>query len=190
MNHSGFRLKNPEEIKLAPRSSYTADHLKEVGRENSLITNMRGRIIGSCLNIERKLDGFISDAMVNKNKKSLFKELILEKEFFTLMNKWKLFRELIHRLKINNITENERKDLLTLIKEIIEIRDSFAHGKIIFYGPLHLHDLPIPKLCFLKSGEKKEIILDKKYFLDYEKKVIKTLDLFDELTDFKYLHKD
>ena len=55
--------------------------------------------------------------MVNKKKKSLFKELILEKEFFTLMNKWKLFRELISHLGIKNITEDERKELLTLTKE-------------------------------------------------------------------------
>lgn len=190
MNYGGFNLRNPEEIKLTPKCGYTTDHLRNVGIQNSLVTNMRGRIIGSCLNIERRLDGFISDAMVNKNKKCIFKELILEKEFFTLMNKWKLFRELIKHLDINNLAEDERKELLTLIKEIIETRDRFAHGKVIFSAPLKLCDSPLPKLCFLLGGEKKEVILDKKYFSDYEKKVIKTLDLFDKFTNFKYLHED
>ena len=188
--YGGFDLRNPEEIRLTPKRGYTADHLRDVCRKNSLVTKMRGRVIGSCLNIERRLDSFISDVMVNKKKKSLFKELILEKEFFTLMNKWKLFRELIKQLGINNISEDERKELLTLTKEIIETRDRFAHGKVTFSAPLKLHDSPLPKLNFLFGGEKKEIILNDKYFSDYEKKFIKTLELFDKLTNFKYLHKD
>jgi hypothetical protein len=174
-----FRLEKPEELDKK-KWCYTEKDLDEVMKKHSLILEMRGRIIGACLTIERRLESYIADVFCTKNKKLLFKELILEKEFCTFMNKWKILRELTHILNIKSISEKERKELLTLIKGMMETRDRFAHGRLIFSGKN-------PNLCFQSGGKKVSMIIDQNFFQKFEIKFRKTIHLFDKFTKSKYL---
>ncbi len=174
-----FRLEPP--IGLSKKNwGYTAYDLDEVMKKHEEIIEMRGRIVSACLAIERRIGEYILDIFCKKNMKSLFTELILEKEFFTFMNKWKILRELTHILKVENISEKERKELLTLLREVIETRDRFAHGKLSFYGKK-------PQLYFQSGGRRLSLFIDKKFFSDFEKKFKKSIHLFDKLTRGKYM---
>lgn len=147
--------KIPVGIKLS-KTPYTADHLKIVLKENDKITEMRGQIISGALFIEQDLNEVVLKYFFKDgDKKNIFEEFVLEREFFTLMQKWRLLRELLERNLIT--TPGDKKEVLRLIHDVIEIRDRFAHGTISFE-----HTTPV--IEYLKNGKKKKDALNRKYF--------------------------
>ncbi|MFH0713804.1 MAG: hypothetical protein V1644_02960, partial [Candidatus Micrarchaeota archaeon] len=108
---------------------------------------------------------------------SVFRELVLEKEFFTFFNKWKLFREITKRKIIPFEKEETRKQFCELILLVIETRDQFAHGDITFSGTR-------PRLEFLEDGKRKFIPLDNDYFDGLNKNFNTIAFLLDDLYKF------
>lgn len=123
------------------------------------LATIRGKIISDALVVESGLDDIISLIFMGKNLESayLFKEMLLDKEFFTFMNKWKLFREFTKRGMISFESDLVRKEVLTLIKRVIDVRDHFAHGSIDVENNF-------ARLTFIEGGEKKTVILSDEYF--------------------------
>lgn len=154
-----FKITNPNEIPLGESWTINQEDLRKIQEQNEALIEIRGRVISSSLNIEHKLDDIISVLFMGNELEpiNLFKELLLEKEFFTFMNKWKLLRELTQREIIRFEKEEIRKETLNLVKNIIETRDRFAHGEIIFSGTT-------PQLIYLEGGKKKRVTLDNDYF--------------------------
>lgn len=128
------------------------------------LATIRGRIISDALVVEHSLDGIISLIFMGKNLESasLFKEMLLDKEFFTFMNKWKLFREFTKRNIITFEDALVRKEVLTLIKMVIDVRDRFAHGMIDF-------ESDVARLSFVEGGERKLVELSDSYFSELKK---------------------
>jgi len=95
----GIKLSKPENL---PEEifGYTAEHLRFVLKQNDKIMEIRGQIISGALFIEYKLNGIILKYFFEKQKekRDFFQEFVLEKEFFTLMQKWKIFRELLIKM--------------------------------------------------------------------------------------------
>ncbi|RLG14477.1 MAG: hypothetical protein DRN66_01955 [Candidatus Nanohalarchaeota archaeon] len=154
-----FKITNPEDLPMGKRWIITEKELHNIKEQNEALITIRGRVISIALMIEQKLDGVITTVFfgMDRRKRILFKELFLEKEFFTFMNKLKIFRELTKRKIINFEKEESRKRLCRLIQDVIETRDKFAHGEIIFSGIK-------PKLYYMHGGKKKFIVLDNNYF--------------------------
>lgn len=117
---------------------------------------IRGEIINRAVFIEGTIDAIIMRVFFKNNKSSdmmlLFKDIILNREFFTFMSKWKVFRDLLHNHIINH---KEYKKLLTDIKFIIDERNKFAHGNLIIRGNEMI-------LSFFKEKAAKEEINKKK----------------------------
>jgi hypothetical protein len=153
-----YKISAPE-IPPGGNWTITQEDLQKIETQNEALIEIRGRVISSSLNNEHKLDNIIALIFMGEdlNAINFFKELLLEKEFFTFMNKWKLFKELTHRKVINFENEGDRINVLGGIKKIIQTRDCFAHGEIVFLGTL-------PQLIYLDEGKKKRIDLDNKYF--------------------------
>jgi hypothetical protein len=154
-----IKITNPKEIPPGHVWTVSEEDLKLITEQNEALANIRGRVISVALLVEQKLDDIISLIFMgnNLNGTTLFKELLLNKEFFTFMSKWRLFRDLTNLKIINIADEKVRKKILTLIKDVIEIRDKFAHGDIVFSGTQ-------PQLYYIRDGEKKYDILDAEYF--------------------------
>lgn len=174
-----FKITNPNDIPPGESWTINQDDLRKIQEQNEILIEIRGRIISSSLNIEHKLDDIISVLFMGNELDSinLFKELLLEKEFFTFMNKWKLLRELTQREIIRFEKEEVRKETLSLVKNIIETRDRFAHGEIIFSGTT-------PQLIYLDGGKKKRVTLDNKYFDDQNVKFVQADNILRDIYNF------
>ena len=174
-----FKITNPKEIPLGGSWTINQEDLRKIQEQNEALIEIRGRVISSSLNIERKLDEIISVLFMGNELEpiNLFKELLLEKEFFTFMNKWKLLRELTQREIIRFEKEETRKETLNLVKNIIETRDRFAHGEIIFSGTT-------PQLIYLDGGKKKIITLDNDYFDQQNVKFVQADNILRDIYNF------
>jgi hypothetical protein len=90
---------------------------------------LRGRVINISLFVEERLDKIINKVFVKREQdlNSLFQSVVLGREFFSFMAKWKILKDLSHSLPI--LKDKDYSSLITEIKEVIAIRDMFAHGK-------------------------------------------------------------
>lgn len=164
------------------RGSYRAEDLISILKEQKNLSLIRGEIISSSLNTEIRVNEILSRFFFpeDDSKRRLFLELFLEKEFFTFMQKWKTLRELLNlgKLKIRN---GSTKFLLDKIHNIIEIRNNFAHGEIIFFGKLSY-------LRYLKDGKLIQVRLDKKYLFKLSRLFKRTITLLEYLNQDSGLH--
>ncbi|MEK6927720.1 MAG: hypothetical protein AABX11_04775 [Nanoarchaeota archaeon] len=137
--------------------AFRAKDLFEIQKIQNNISTMRGQIVTSSLNVESRLDDIIVNYFFSKHqkKKKYFIELFLEKEFLTFMQKWKILKDLLD-FDALKLTEVRRKVLLKKLHEIIETRNSFAHGEIVFFRQKAY-------LEYLKSGKKNRVRLSKGY---------------------------
>jgi hypothetical protein len=154
-----FKVTNPTALKPGESMTLTDEDIKSIKKQNEALLKIRGKVISAALITEQQLDDLISILMmgIDNDARNQFKEMILNKEFFTFMNKWKTLRDFLNRKAIVFAEETERKEFLNELHQLIEIRDIFAHGEIIFSGT-------IPQLHFSKEGEKRYLILNDEYF--------------------------
>lgn len=91
--------------------------------------SLRGRIINSSLSVEGNIDNILNKIFVKREQElnSLFQSVVLGREFFSFMAKWKVLRDVFHNLSI--FKDKNYSSLLKEIQDIIDIRDMFAHGK-------------------------------------------------------------
>src|SRR3989344_825108 len=162
-----------DSLKLTDRSGspdkifgLSKENVNGLWKEKREITEKIGVIINSLLVIENSLELIITDCffkkqLVNKDiieithEEKLFGELLLKREFFTTMNKWRVLRGLS---KSHPFFEGKNiRSLLTKLKETINIRDRFAHGDIIF------KELKYPILTYYEDGYKEQN-LSESYF--------------------------
>jgi len=151
---------NPE-IPAKGSWKVTKEDIQELMRQKDVLIGIRGRVVDATIEIENLLDSVVTNLLFQKEpskitlEKTTFKGEVLDREFFTLMNKWKVFKGLCHShdsLKSQNYTR-----LLSDIHKIINIRNRFAHGKIYF------KEAKMPTLEYYENG-KKEDKLDNDYF--------------------------
>lgn len=135
---------------------------------------LRGWLIAETNSIELFLNFIINYSLSGKvgKKSQLFNELILHELFCTIFNKWKIFRgilnsDLYDKEKLS-FSEDNLKQLKTEIKEIIDIRNIFAHNRIT---------IQIPELstfiCYPKDGKVKSIELTEEFEKELKDKVEK-----------------
>jgi len=153
-----YKVKSPP-LKASETWTITPEELDSISQQSDALSQIRGRIISSSITIEEYLDYLIVAVLFPNNPEggSLFRELVLEREFFTFMNKWKTFKELVERGAIKIDDETSKKGILKKICDIIETRNKFAHGEVIFSGTT-------PELHYLKGGKKRSDVLDNTYF--------------------------
>jgi hypothetical protein len=158
-----MRIRLPKNNKGFPIRPPTDEEREDYLNQEQVLRRIRGNIIAHTIEIENWIDviivffffggGFKKDDKQLERIK-LFENMLLNREWFTLMNKWKLLRDLLKENK------KEDKELIRNLHKCINIRDRFSHGRIDF-------DLtgkkPIPILVYFE-GENKEDILDNKYF--------------------------
>lgn len=139
----------------------THEQFMDMLKQKTELLTIRGRVIESSLIIEERLNAVIANLffygedtkIINKNE--LFKETVLNKEFFTLMNKWKVLKALCRSHKF--IKEEKWNILLTKLHRLINFRYRFAHGEVIF------KEAKQAILIYHQDG-KKEDILNNDYF--------------------------
>jgi len=139
---------------------------------------VRSRILNYAILTEIKLEEIIRDYFINnEDKKTIFEELILSKEFFTFEQKIRIFEKIIGEytdLKIEVMFEVEyslkdnKKELMKKIKYIQEVRNAIAHKH-----PFRIKDTDDISIKYNFGGKAKEIILsesfNKEFFKDYHK---------------------
>jgi hypothetical protein len=96
---------------------------------------IRGDVISKSLEIEFYLNEIIGLFFMGDNKKQrdVFNECILQKEFFTFGQKVKVLNFLLTNCseKFHINSTNDRKAIITLIQNVMERRNKFAHEEII-----------------------------------------------------------
>lgn len=129
---------------------------------------LRGRVINISLFVEERIDKIINKCFVKREQdlNNLFQSVILGREFFSFMNKWKVLRDLLHNLPLfkEEFTTKNYSNLLCEIKEIIDTRDMFAHGKATHKGDGTI------VIDYFKENQKRDII-DSNFLDIFDKKV-------------------
>ena len=164
---SSIIISNPEEIE-GDIWHITKNELLNSQAISEKFQKIRGEGINRALFIEGYLDGIIMQTFFKQDKSSnmmdMFKDLILSREFFTFMSKWKVIRDLLH----NNILHHENyKQLLTDTKTIIDERNKFAHGNLIICGNKMILSFFDGKLCEEEIDKKKIDELNKTFGRSY-----------------------
>jgi hypothetical protein len=123
-------LRVENSISIPPNSTIKKEYnFDEIYRKDLDFQLERGKIINLSLNVEEKIDEIITKILIKKDSEisHLFISDVLTREFFTFMAKWNVLKSLLNNLSPFN--RNDYSELLTNIKEIIKIRNIFAHGK-------------------------------------------------------------
>lgn len=159
INVAHINIEFQEDEKKDGKFEITLDDFNEMHRQNEGLLQIRGRIISHAIMIEKLLDNVIAALFTSdKTIHIAFKHLMLEKEFFTFFNKWRIFENLSLNNYFLDFKDDEyRKRLVTELKDIIDIRNNYAHGDIIFIKKQ-------PHLQYMKSDKIKKDKLDNAYF--------------------------
>jgi abortive infection bacteriophage resistance protein len=126
----GFRIIGCEGIDIS-----TPENAKIIDEIVSNAKRIRGEIISKSIDVEFFLDEIIGLFFNGANQKQLdiFNECILQKEFFTFGEKVKVFSFLLknHSTKFHLESDDKRKELITIIRNVMECRNKFAHEEIV-----------------------------------------------------------
>lgn len=163
---------------VPPKSSVEIpfEEMKKMMKENERIAEIRGRIIGAALMVEKRLDRVLNLVFTGEDKLKgrLFTELVLDKEFFTFFQKYMLLKNLTNTEIIQFRKEEERKKSLKDIHDVVEFRNMFAHLEIIFIDGK-------PHLEYEKDGKKKTELLDEDYFKTKDELIYQTIHNLESL---------
>ena len=109
----GIKLNKPKDIPKEKEWGFTAEDLELILKRQEDVALIRGKVISSALYVEHELDYFLCRTFFkdNSKEKELFRELLLEKEFFTFMQKWKLLGELLDAEIIKLKEQKDKKRL-------------------------------------------------------------------------------
>ena|SRR3990172_11334022 len=107
-------------------------NIAETFQKDERFQSWRGHIINNSLFVEEKLEDVISKIFVKESMAEHFHSIVIGREFFTFMSKWKVFKDIT-----DSISPHKEKDyaqLKTNLLEVINVRDKFAHGKVSYSG--------------------------------------------------------
>jgi len=106
----------------------------EVYQRDERFQAWRGHIINHSLFIEERIDLIISKLFLKKDieRVELFRAIILSREFFGFMNKWKVLKDLL--TTIEPYKNNNYSSLYSNLHNLINERDKFAHGQVTYSG--------------------------------------------------------
>ena len=136
---------------------------------------IRGNVIELTIDIERQVDFIISNILFGgvKNRQGeilheakgeikFFEEFILNTNFLTFGSKLKILRSLKDTCSFLK-DEGEINNILTLLRKVIEWRDNFAHGEILF-KTTEESMTDVPFLFYYKENKPQEQILNNDFF--------------------------
>jgi len=140
---------NPVEIKPGESWELSKEGLEELISTAQEINRIRGSILTRAVEIDSILGMIIKYSIFGKDTENsdLFENLILKTNFFSTMDKLNVFRELAKRHNV--LKNNDYSHLLAEIKEFMNTRNKFAHGKVVFKGKE-------PLLHYYQKGDKED----------------------------------
>lgn len=142
--------------------------------DSDIIEDNRGEIISSAIAMEGKIDNIISILFFDQRSDSdLFNEIFLSQEGVSLHTKERALSRLLEAKRVYD-NDDDRKDLISKIRSIKEIRNRFAHGNIGF-------DRSGAYLVYYKKGLETQR-LDDTYWKDVENKFNTMFKLLSELS--------
>lgn len=144
----------PAEKEVKVLDTIISDNLKR----DEIFQHWRGQIINNSLFVEDKIDSIITKLLFKQDaeKASLFKSVVLSREFFGFMNKRKVLGDFLKILI--PFKDNNYSNFLGRINSIIDERNKFAHGQVSYSG---VSGEKI-SLSYFKDGVKKEEITEEK----------------------------
>jgi len=128
------RFTNHVEIPPGGEYKFELDNIGDALRKDDLFQAWRGHIINNALFIEEKLDLIICKILFRKelDGAGYFKTMVLSREFFSFMSKWKVLRDLLKTL--SPFKEQDYSELFRDLQSIVNDRDKFAHGQVMYSG--------------------------------------------------------
>lgn len=157
-------IKNPLPIGPGEKWEITEDQLAQIMQAEEGLRILRGETLGLCLEVEEEVEHIILGSFFGPNyeKKKVFHNAVLKREFYTFFQKWKTLKELVDLKHV----PVENSGLVGNIHECIKIRNKFAHGRFFFSGTQ-------PKVEYFEDGLKEDII-DSTYINQTFAKIIET----------------
>lgn len=139
------------------------------------IANDRGKILQLGIALENDLEGIIQLAMMG-NAVSKTSPFVINSVLnrLSLRNKFDIFRDMTKSLE--PLSKNDYKKLLNRIENLINLRNRFAHGDLVFEDEKVF-------LRYVQGGKRKEDLLTNNYFRRYEKLFRETFDDLQEITN-------
>jgi hypothetical protein len=142
----------------------TEELISKLSEMSNEVSNYRGKLLTLAIEMEQEINELIKRIIFNhagketpfeiKKSEELIDNLFLKNNSLTLMARWKILRTLISSEKI--LDKKENKNFLRRVHELIDVRNIFAHGKLIFKNEGIY-------ISFFKNGIN-ENLLDKNYF--------------------------
>ena len=128
------RFTNHVEIPPGGTYKFELENINDALKKDDLFQAWRGHIINNALFIEEKIDLLISKLLFRKELEGagLFKSMVLSREFFSFMSKWRVLRDLLKT--ISPFKETYNPGLLSDLQFIVNERDKFAHGQVMYSG--------------------------------------------------------
>jgi hypothetical protein len=113
----------------------TPENAKIIEEIVSTAKKIRGDVISKSLEVDFFLNEIIGFFFMGDNKKQtdIFNDCILHKEFFTLWEKMKVLSFLLENYpeRFHLESTKKRKEIITIIRKVIEYRNKFAHEEIV-----------------------------------------------------------
>jgi len=126
----GFRIIECEEIDIS-----SPENKKILDEISSNAKKIRGEVISGSLDVDFFLNEIIDLFFMGNNKKQtdIFNECILHKEFFTFGEKVKVLSYILKKYpeRFQLTSDDERKNIINTIREVMECRNKFAHEEIV-----------------------------------------------------------
>jgi hypothetical protein len=141
---------------------FTASDLRNIMKRNTIMRNMRANVINNALWVEGYLDDIIRKVLFTGKREMVFRDSIYEDLGFA--KKGDIFKSIV-RNEIVHLSKPE--EAIRVVREIITIRNSFAHGKVIFRR----------KKTILQTLKGREIELNDSYPNRVNRNFIKARDL-------------
>lgn len=116
-----------------PEQRKNMGFMDEAKKTYDRFKHYRSEVIEAALFVESSLTQTLLDFLAGSYviRRALVRDLILNAEFCTFHQKWKLLRQLLKLYEDPlNLPNQEMKTLRAELKTVISLRNRFAHGKI------------------------------------------------------------
>jgi len=170
-------ITNPTDISWGKGFKVTPEETNQIKSIYKQLIAYRGAIINRAIDIEKQLDQILSLLVIIPNKEDLLttdtntlsknsyiknwnrerlQEHVFSRNLLSFMDKFKILQSLSekseqgeHHPLLKKMPPGMMRNIRKNVHDVINIRNKFAHGHIVFYG---IH----PKLIYVKNGIKKE----------------------------------
>ena len=171
-------MEKEKEVEPESFEVFNKEYLTEFGDFATGVRGIREKFILATGAVEKEIEEVISLVLFGRDegRTTLFKDTIINREFFTIENKFEILTEIIEKGEIE-IEKAEKEVFLEQIEDVIKMKKLFLHGDVV------ISDSSI-RIHMMEKKTKIGRIIDEEFFGEVNELISGAVESLKDLGEF------